>query len=53
MLWDIVREWSGIMADGFASHDGGDESHLTDTYFAWSGPITNGGGYYASRARRW
>lgn len=43
MLWDIVREWSGIMADGFAEPRMTElKSHLNDTYFAWSGPTTNG-----------
>jgi hypothetical protein len=47
MLWDIVREWSGIMADGFAEPRLTEiKSHLNDTYFAWSGPTTNGSVIY-------
>ena len=47
MLWDIVGEWSGIMADGFAEPRLTEiKSHLNDTYFAWSGPTTNGSVIY-------
>jgi len=47
MLWDIVREWSGIMADAFAEPRMTElKSHLNDTYFAWSGPTTNGSVIY-------
>jgi hypothetical protein len=47
MLWDIVREWSGIMADGFAEPRMAElKSHLNDTYFAWSGPTTSGSVIY-------
>jgi len=47
MLWDIVREWSGIMADAFAEPRLTElKSHLNDTYFAWSGPTTNGSVIY-------
>jgi Protein of unknown function (DUF3500) len=47
MLWDIVREWSGIMADAFAEPRMADiKSHLSDTYFAWSGPTTPGSAAY-------
>jgi len=47
MLWDIVREWSGIMADAFAEPRLTEiTSHLNDTYFAWSGPTTNGSVIY-------
>jgi hypothetical protein len=43
MLWDLVNEWSGISADAFASARMSElKSHLNDTYFAWSGPTTNG-----------
>ena len=43
MLWDLVREWAGIMADGYAEPRMSElKSHLNDTYFAWSGPTTNG-----------
>jgi hypothetical protein len=47
MLLDLVREWTGIQSDAFA------ESRMTEvraalsqTYFAWSGPITNGSAAY-------
>jgi len=47
MLWDIVREWSGIMADAYAEPRFTElKSHLNDTYFAWSGPTTNGSAAY-------
>ena len=47
MLWDIVREWSGISADAFAEARLTElKSHLNDTYFAWSGPTTNGSVMY-------
>jgi hypothetical protein len=47
MLWDIVHEWSGIMSDAFAEPRMTElKSHLNDTYFAWSGPTTNGSAAY-------
>ena len=43
MLWDIAREWIGIAADGIAEPRMTEiKSHLNETYFAWSGPTTNG-----------
>jgi hypothetical protein len=46
-MWDIVREWSGIMADAFAEPRMAElKSHLNDTYFAWSGPTTAGSVIY-------
>ncbi len=43
MMWDLVREWSGISADAYAEARMTElKSHLNDTYFAWSGPTTNG-----------
>ena len=43
MLWDIAREWIGIAADGTAEPRMSEiKSHLNETYFAWSGPTTNG-----------
>jgi hypothetical protein len=43
MLWDIVREWSGMMTDAFAEARMAElRANLRDTYFAWSGPTTNG-----------
>ena len=47
MLWDVVREWSGIMADAFAEPRLAEiKSHAGDTYFAWSGPTTPGSAAY-------
>lgn len=47
MLWDLVREWVGIMNDAFAEPRMTElRSHLADTYFAWSGPTTNGSAAY-------
>jgi len=47
MLLELVREWAGIMNESFA------ESRMTEiranmpqTYFAWSGPTTNGSAAY-------
>jgi len=43
MLWDLVREWAGIMNDAFAEPRMAEiRANLADTYFAWSGPTTNG-----------
>jgi hypothetical protein len=43
MLLDIVREWVGIMHDGFAEPRMAEiRTTIGDTYFAWSGPTTNG-----------
>jgi len=47
MLWDLVREWTGIINDAFAAPRMADiRSRLNDTYFAWSGPTTNGSAAY-------
>ena len=48
MLLDLVREWAGIQNDAFAeSADGRDPGESrADTYFAWSGPTTNGSAAY-------
>jgi hypothetical protein len=47
MLWDLVREWAGIMNDAFAEKRMTEiRSRLADTYFAWSGPTTNGSAAY-------
>lgn len=47
MLWDLVREWVGIMNDAYAEPRMTEiRSHLNDTYFAWSGPTTNGSAAY-------
>ena len=43
MLWGLVREWVGIMPDAFGEPRMAElRSRLADTYFAWSGPTTNG-----------
>jgi hypothetical protein len=47
MLWDLVREWVGIMNDTFAEPRMAEiRANLPDTYFAWSGPTTNGSPAY-------
>ena len=47
MLWDLVREWVGIMNDTFAEPRMAEiRAKLSDTYFAWSGPTTNGSAAY-------
>ena len=41
MLLDLVREWTGIVTDAFAEPRIADvRAHLSDTYFAWSGPTS-------------
>jgi len=47
MLLDIVREWAGIVNDAFAAPRMAEiRANLTQTYFAWSGPTTNGSAAY-------
>ena len=47
MLLGLVREWVGIMSDGFAEPRMAEiRANLRDTYFAWSGPTTNGSAAY-------
>jgi hypothetical protein len=47
MLWDVVREWVGIMNDAYAEPRMAEvKAKLADTYFAWSGPTTNGSAAY-------
>jgi hypothetical protein len=47
MLLELVREWAGIMADGYATARMAEmKANLEDTYFAWSGPTTNGEAAY-------
>jgi hypothetical protein len=47
MLLDIVREWAGIMTDAFAEPRMAEiRTTLAETYFAWSGPTTNGSAAY-------
>jgi hypothetical protein len=43
MLIELVREWTGIMHDSFAEPRMAEiRANLPQTYFAWSGPTTNG-----------
>jgi hypothetical protein len=43
MLWDLVREWAGMMNDAFAEPRMAElRASVQDTYFAWSGPTTAG-----------
>jgi hypothetical protein len=47
MLWGIVQEWAGIMNDAFAEPRMAElRANVADTYFAWSGPTTNGSAAY-------
>src|SRR5262249_3346653 len=47
MVWELVREWVGIMNDTFAEPRMAEiRANLSDTYFAWSGPTTNGSPAY-------
>jgi hypothetical protein len=47
MLLDLVREWTGITNDAFAEPRMAEiRSNLSETYFAWSGPTTNGSAAY-------
>jgi len=42
-LIDLVREWAGITNDAFAEPRLAEiKANLPNTYFAWSGPTTNG-----------
>jgi len=47
MMWELVREWVGIMNDAYAEPRVIEvRSNLRDTYFAWSGPTENGSAAY-------
>jgi len=47
MLWDLVREWVGIMNDAFAEPRMAEiQADPANTYFAWSGSTTNGSAAY-------
>ena len=47
MLLEIVREWAGIQNDAFATPRMAEiRTNLPETYFAWSGPTTNGSAAY-------
>ena len=54
MLLDLAREWVGIMNDAFAEPRMAEiRANLPNTYFAWSGPTTNGSAAYSAfRGRR-
>jgi len=46
-LLEIVREWAGIVTDAFAEPRMAEiKANLAQTYFAWSGPTTNGSAAY-------
>ena len=47
MLLDLAREWAGIVTDAFAEARMAElKANLPQTYFAWSGPTTNGSQAY-------
>jgi hypothetical protein len=47
MLVDLVREWTGIVTGAFAEPRIAEiRANLPQTYFAWSGPTTNGSAAY-------
>jgi hypothetical protein len=47
MLLDLAREWAGITNDAFAEPRLEEiRTNLPQTYFAWSGPTTNGSAAY-------
>jgi hypothetical protein len=47
MLVELAREWAGIVTDAFAEPRMAEiRANLPQTWFAWSGPTTNGGAAY-------
>jgi hypothetical protein len=47
MLMELIREWAGIMNDAYAGSRMAEiRTKLPETYFAWSGPTTNGSAAY-------
>ena len=47
LLWDLAKEWAGIMTDAFAEPRMAElRAAVNDTWFAWSGPTTNGSAAY-------
>ena len=47
MLLDLAKEWTGIVTDAFAAPRLAElKANLTQTWFAWSGPTTNGSQAY-------
>jgi Protein of unknown function (DUF3500) len=46
-LWDVVNEWVGILNDEQAAVKMAEvKANLAETWFAWSGPTTNGSPAY-------
>ena len=47
MLVELIREWAGIPNDAYADPRMAElQANLAQTYFAWSGPTTNGSAAY-------
>jgi hypothetical protein len=47
MLLDLAKEWTGIVTDAFAAPRMAElRANLAQTWFAWSGPTTNGSQAY-------
>jgi hypothetical protein len=47
MLLDLAGEWTGIMTGDVAKAKMDEmKQHITETWFAWSGPIEKGKGYF-------
>ena len=47
MLLGLIEEWAGIMTDAYAAPRLAEiKSNLPQTWFAWSGPTTNGSAAY-------
>jgi hypothetical protein len=47
MLLELIREWTGIMNEAYAEPRIAEiKTSLAQTYFAWSGPTTNGSAAY-------
>jgi hypothetical protein len=47
MLLELIREWAGMMNDAYAESRMAEiTGNLPQTYFAWSGPTTNGSAAY-------
>jgi len=46
-LLELIREWAGIMNDSYSEPRMAElKANLPQTYFAWSGPTTNGSAAY-------
>ena len=47
MLLELVKEWAGIQNDAYGEPRMADiKANLPQTFFAWSGPTTNGSAAY-------